>query len=110
MVNGDSGKSYIMARIENILFDEEKSPEEKLKGLEGYVEELVRCKGHEKFAEGLRRHSWMKDGVTYVGNGTYTMKEALGMAVGAGFYFISILGAVAVYSILTVIKRITPDD
>lgn len=24
----------------------------------------------------LRRHTWMKDGETYVGNGTYTLKEA----------------------------------
>lgn len=24
----------------------------------------------------LRRHTWMKDGVSYVGNGTYTLKQA----------------------------------
>lgn len=24
----------------------------------------------------LRRHTWMKDGVTYVGNGTYTLAQA----------------------------------
>lgn len=29
------------------------------------------------FLEGLKRHTWMKDGVTYVGNGTYTLKEAV---------------------------------
>jgi len=26
---------------------------------------------------GLKRHTWMKDGTTYVGNGTYTLKEAI---------------------------------
>ena len=35
------------------------------------------------FAEGLliglKRHTWMKDGITYVGNGTYTLKEAIKM-------------------------------
>lgn len=32
------------------------------------------------FREGLLRHTWMKDGVTYVGNGTYTLTEAIEMA------------------------------
>lgn len=31
--------------------------------------------------EGLRRHTWMKDGVTYVGNGTYTLSDAIDMLV-----------------------------
>lgn len=26
--------------------------------------------------QALRRHTWMKDGVTYVGNGTFTFKQA----------------------------------
>jgi len=29
------------------------------------------------FLEGLKRHTWMKDGVIYVGNGTYTLQEAI---------------------------------
>lgn len=29
--------------------------------------------------DGIKKHSWMKDGVTYVGNGTYTLKEAVEM-------------------------------
>ena len=33
------------------------------------------------FLQGLKRHTFMKDGVTYVGNGTYTLKEALESAV-----------------------------
>lgn len=32
------------------------------------------------FLEGLKRHTWMKDGITYVGNGTYTLREAIEMA------------------------------
>jgi len=32
------------------------------------------------FYEGLIRHTWQKDGVTYVGNATYTLKEAVEMA------------------------------
>jgi len=32
------------------------------------------------FLEGLRRHTWMKDGITYVGNGTYTLTEAIELA------------------------------
>ena len=35
----------------------------------------------EGFLMGLKRHTFMKDGVTYVGNGTYTLKEALERAV-----------------------------
>ena len=27
-------------------------------------------------ANGMRRHTWMKDGITYVGSGTYTLKDA----------------------------------
>ena len=26
---------------------------------------------------GMKRHTWMKDGITYVGNGTYTLKEGI---------------------------------
>lgn len=29
----------------------------------------------------LRRHTWMKDGTTYVGNGTYTLAQAQDMMV-----------------------------
>lgn len=32
------------------------------------------------FREGLLRHTWQKDGITYVGNGTYTLSEAISMA------------------------------
>jgi hypothetical protein len=32
------------------------------------------------FYFGLTRHTWMKDGITYVGNGTYTLKQAIEMA------------------------------
>lgn len=31
-------------------------------------------------AKGMRMHTWMKDGITYVGNGTYTLKDALRLA------------------------------
>lgn len=30
--------------------------------------------------DGLDRHTWMRDGVTYVGNGTYTLRQAIQMA------------------------------
>jgi len=33
---------------------------------------------------GLMRHVWMKDGVTYVGNGTYTLAQAIKSAVDEG--------------------------
>lgn len=36
------------------------------------------------FREGLLRHTWMKDGVTYVGNGTYTLSQAIKMAADEG--------------------------
>ena len=36
------------------------------------------------FMMGLLRHTWMKDGTTYVGNGTYTLKEAKKMAFEEG--------------------------
>lgn len=26
---------------------------------------------------GIKRHTWMRDGVTYVGNGTYTLEDAI---------------------------------
>lgn len=42
-----------------------------------HTEERVREEREEGFMEGLRRHTWMKDGTTYVGNGTYTLKEAI---------------------------------
>jgi|GEM_PF-5109377 len=29
---------------------------------------------------GMRRHIWTKDGVVYVGSGTYTIKDAIRMA------------------------------
>ena len=29
------------------------------------------------FEEGLKRHTWMSNGITYVGNGTYTLQEAI---------------------------------
>ncbi len=31
---------------------------------------------YEGMFEGLRRHTWMKDGVSYVGNGMYTLEHA----------------------------------
>lgn len=34
----------------------------------------------EGFLEGIKRHTWMKNGITYVGNGTYTLKEAIELA------------------------------
>lgn len=37
------------------------------------------------FLEGLKRHTWMKDGITYVGNGTYTLQEAVKRARKDGF-------------------------
>lgn len=36
------------------------------------------------FEVGLLRHTWMRDGVTYVGNATYTLKEAIEMAIKDG--------------------------
>jgi hypothetical protein len=36
------------------------------------------------FEAGLLRHTWMKDGTTYVGNATYTLKEAIEMAIKDG--------------------------
>jgi hypothetical protein len=32
------------------------------------------------FYQGLTRHTWMKNGITYVGNGTFTLQEAKNMA------------------------------
>ena len=32
------------------------------------------------FLEGLKRHTWMENGITYVGNGTYTLREAIEFA------------------------------
>lgn len=32
---------------------------------------------YEGMKDGVRRHAWMKDGVSYVGSGFYTLKEAL---------------------------------
>jgi len=29
---------------------------------------------------GMKRHTWMRDGITYVGSGTYTIKDAIRMA------------------------------
>lgn len=34
---------------------------------DGYVAGLL---------DGLGRHTWMRDGITYVGNGTYTLEQA----------------------------------
>jgi len=36
------------------------------------------------FREGLIRHTWQRDGVTYVGNGTYTLSQAVKMASDEG--------------------------
>lgn len=36
------------------------------------------------FETGLLRHTWMRDGITYVGNATYTLKEAIEMAIKDG--------------------------
>ena len=36
------------------------------------------------FMEGLSRHTWMRDGISYVGNGTYTLSEAIIMATDEG--------------------------
>lgn len=33
----------------------------------------------ELMGQALRRHTWMKDGVTYVGNGTFNFKQAHAM-------------------------------
>lgn len=33
-------------------------------------------KSKELMNDVLRRHTWMKDGTTYVGSGTYTLKQA----------------------------------
>ncbi len=42
-------------------------------------------KGFRKgFLVGLNRHTWMKDGVSYVGSGFYTLEEALKMARDEG--------------------------
>lgn len=30
--------------------------------------------------KGMRRHTWMRDGIVYVGSGTYTLKDAIRMA------------------------------
>jgi len=34
---------------------------------------------YEGLMTGVKRHIWMRDGVTYVGNGTFTLKQATQM-------------------------------
>lgn len=53
--------------------------EEAITELVGLIEQEIENARGEGLREGLRRHTWMRDGVTYVGNGTYTLKEAEAM-------------------------------
>lgn len=38
--------------------------------------QMVRELRRQAMREALTRHSWMRDGVSYVGNGTFTLKQA----------------------------------
>lgn len=49
-----------------------------------FIKEQMQVAREEGFNEGIRRHTWMKDGVTYLGNGTYTLAEGLDMAKKEG--------------------------
>lgn len=46
----------------------------------GEIEAMIKDTRKEAFLEGLRRHTWMENGITYVGNGIYTLSEAIEMA------------------------------
>jgi predicted CopG family antitoxin len=47
-------------------------------------EEEIKEVKKEGLLEGIERHTWMKDGITYVGNGTYTLEEAISFAKEEG--------------------------
>lgn len=63
--------------LEKIGDELEVSLRDALTSLSFSITEQVRA---DAFMEGLKRHTWMKDGVTYVGNGFYTLKEAIKLA------------------------------
>jgi hypothetical protein len=84
-MNEEARKNLELLILMIIRDDEFKNKREEMAKKITEIADIVFISGFKKgYKQGMTRHTWMKEGKTYVGNGTYTLRESLKSAENEG--------------------------